>query len=80
MVKLKPLPSSLRHEFVRPNCIYPVIVNASLIVSQVDYLLRILRMHRKAIRCTLDDLKEIHPSMCMHRILIEDDHKPSIEH
>ena len=35
---------------------------------------------RKAIGYTLDDLKGIHPSLCMHRILMEDDHKPSIEH
>ena len=40
-----------------------------------------LKMHRKqAIGYTLNDLKGIHPSMRMHRILMEDDHKPSIEH
>jgi len=43
-------------------------------------LLRVLRKHRKAIRHTLNNLKGIHPSFCMHRILMEDDHKPSIEH
>jgi len=37
-------------------------------------------LHRKAIGYTLDDLKEIHPSVCMHRILMEDDHKHSIEY
>jgi len=31
-------------------------------------------------RYTLNDLKGIHPSMCMYRILMEDDYKPSIEH
>jgi len=43
-------------------------------------LLGVLREYCKAIEYTLDDLKGIHPSMCMHRILMEDDHKPSIEH
>ena len=38
-----------------------------------------LKKHRKAIGYTLDDLKRIQPSLCMHRILMEDDHKPSIE-
>jgi len=31
-------------------------------------------------RYTLNDFKGIHPSVCMHRILMEDDYKPSIEH
>jgi len=66
--------------FFGPNYTYPVIVNATLNASQVDSLLRVLRLHRKAIGYTLDNLKGIHPSVSMHRILIEDDYKPSIEH
>jgi len=58
---------------------YPVIVNTSLSVPQVDSLLRILRLHQKAIGYSLDDLKGIHPFVRMHYILMEDDHKPSIE-
>jgi len=68
-VELKPLPSSLRCEFLGPNSTYPVIVNASLHACQVDSLLRVLREHRKAIGYTLDDLKGIHPSVCMLCIL-----------
>ena len=44
-----------------------------------DKLLRVLRDHKNAIGWSLEDLKGIHPSMCMHRILLEDSHKPSIE-
>ena len=36
-VELKPLPSSLRYEFPGPNSIYPMIVNASLNASQVEF-------------------------------------------
>ena len=54
-VELKPLPSSLRYELLGPTSTYPVIVNASLSSSQVDYLLRILRLHPEAIGYTLDD-------------------------
>jgi len=57
-----------------------VIVNAELNACQVDSLLRVLREHKKAIGYTLDDLRGIHPSVCMHRILMEDDHRPTIEH
>jgi len=70
-VELKPLPSSLRYEFLGPNSKYHLILNVSLNASQVNSLLRVLREHRKAIGCILDDLKRIHPSVCMHRIFNE---------
>jgi len=73
-VELKPLPSFLRYEFLGSNSTYPVIVNTSLNACQIDSLLRVAREHRKAIGYTLNDLKGI--STCMHRILMEDDHKP----
>ena len=76
LVELKPLPSSLRYEFLGPKSTCPVIVNANLNATQIDSLLRVLRKHRKAIGYTLDDLKGIHPSLCMHQILMEDDYKP----
>ena len=70
----------MRYEFLGPKSTYPEIVNANLNATQIDSLLRVHRKHHKAIGYTLDDLKVIHPSLCMHRILMEDDHKPSIEH
>ena len=79
-VELKPLPPSLRYKFYGLDSTYPVIVNVSLSASQVDSSLRIIRLHRQVIGYTLDDLKGIHPSMYLHRIFMEDDHKPSIEH
>ena len=44
-----------------------------------DKLLTVLRDHKNAIRWFLAYLKGICPSMCMHRILLEDGHKPSVE-
>ena len=37
-------------------------------------------MHHKAVGYTLDDPKQIHPSVCIHYILMKDNHKPSTEH
>jgi len=79
-VELKSLSSSLRYEFLRPNFTYPVIINTSLSASQIDSLLRVLTIHLKAIRYTLANLKGILPSVCMHRSLMEDYHKPLVEH
>ena len=44
-----------------------------------EKLLRMLRDHKNAIEWSLDDLKGIRPFMCMHWILLEDGHKPSVE-
>ncbi|XP_078166211.1 uncharacterized protein LOC144560859 [Carex rostrata] len=78
-VELKPLPSTLRYAFLGPNETYPVIVNADLSESQTQRLLAELRLHKKAIGYTIDDIKGINPSITTHRILMEDDHSPSIE-
>jgi len=56
-VELKPFPPSLRYDCLGSNSTYLMIVNASISASQVDCLLRILRMNCKAIGYTLDDLK-----------------------
>jgi hypothetical protein len=42
-------------------------------------LLEILRKYKKAIGWTLDDIKGISPTLCMHKILLEDDTKPTRE-
>ncbi|KAJ1694699.1 hypothetical protein LUZ63_011397 [Rhynchospora breviuscula] len=78
-VELKPLPDSLRYEFLGPNETCPVIVNADLELEQTERLLAELRARRKAIGYSIGDLKGIHPSICTHRILLEDDHKPTVE-
>ena len=40
-----------------------MIVNENLIASQIESLLRVLRLHAKAISYTIHDLKGIHPFM-----------------
>jgi hypothetical protein len=54
-VELKPLPSTLRYEYLGSNQTYPVIVNASLNQDQTSQLLRILRLHQKDWSLRLDD-------------------------
>ena len=75
----KPLPSHLRYAYVRESSTLPVIISASLIAVEKEKLLRVLRDHKDAIGWSLADLKGIRPSMSMHRILLEDGHKPSVE-
>ncbi|XP_020249301.1 uncharacterized protein LOC109826692 [Asparagus officinalis] len=79
-VELKPLPSSLKYEFLDANGEYPVIVNADLSHQEVEKLLKVLRLHKDAIGYFIDDIKSINPSICMHRIFLEEGYKTSIEH
>ena len=75
----KPLPNHLRYAYLGESSTLLVIIFASLIVVEEEKLLRVLRDHKNAIGWSLADLKGIHPFMCMHRILLEDGHKPLVE-
>ncbi|XP_071928165.1 uncharacterized protein [Coffea arabica] len=78
-LELKPLPTHLRYEFLGENSTLPVIVSADLDDEQCTKLLRVLRKRKKAIGWTISDIKGISPSICMHRILLEDNCKPVVE-
>ena len=74
-----PLPSHLRYAYLGESSTLPIIILAALTVVEEKKLLRVLRDHKDAIGWSLADLKGIRPSMCMHEILLEDGHKPSVE-
>ena len=75
----KPLPNHLKYAYLGVESMLPVIISASLTALEEEKLLRVLRDHKHALGWSLADLKGIRPSMCMHRILLEDGHKPSVE-
>ena len=78
-LELKPLPSNLRYAFLDSNLKFPFIVNSSLSNEYVDALSAKLNSHKNAIGYSINDLKGISPKICMHRIFLEDNVKPSIE-
>ena len=78
-LELKQLPSHLRYAFLEESSFYPVIINSSLNDLEEEKLLRVLREHRKAIGWTIDDIKGISPSICMHKILMEETYKPFVQ-
>ena len=75
----KPLPSHLRYAHLGESSTLPVIISASLTAVEEEKLLSVLRDHKDAIGWSLADLKGIRPSMCMHRILLENGHKLLVE-
>ncbi|XP_057747472.1 uncharacterized protein LOC130966668 [Arachis stenosperma] len=78
-LELKALPPTLKYAYLGKNESYPVIINSSLSQDQEDELLQVLQKHKDAIGWTLADLKGISSGICMHKILLEDDAKPSIQ-
>ncbi|XP_042394223.1 uncharacterized protein LOC121985044 [Zingiber officinale] len=74
--ELKPLPQHLKYAYLGENQQLPVIIAQNLEPDQEERLLEILRQHRKAIGWTLVDIPGISPSICMHRIYLEEDVKP----
>ena len=77
---MKELPSHLKYEFLEPEKRKPVIISAALTKAEEQKLLVILRKYKEAIAWSIEDLKGISPSICMHKILLEDNAKTSIEH
>ena len=77
---LKKLPSHLKYEFLEQEKRKPVIISAALTEPEKQKLLVILRKYKEAIAWSIEDLKGINPSICMHKILLEDNAKTSIEH
>ncbi|CAM8908302.1 unnamed protein product [Rhodiola kirilowii] len=78
-VELKPLPSHLKYVFLGEDSTLPVIIKSGLEPDQERRLMGVLTEHRQAIGWTLADIKGISPTVCMHRILLDDGVKPSRE-
>ena len=76
---MKELPRQLKYAFLEPEKAKPVIILAALTELEEQKLLEILRKYKEAIDWSIEDLKGISPSICMHKILLEDNAKTSIE-
>ncbi|KAI3714701.1 hypothetical protein L6452_21660 [Arctium lappa] len=78
-LELKQLPSHLKYAFLGEKDKLPVIISATLELHQEKKLVDMLKLHTKAIRWTIADLKEISSSICQHKITLEDKNFTSIE-
>ncbi|KAM1635051.1 hypothetical protein ACFXTN_011916 [Malus domestica] len=78
-LELKPLPSHFRYVFLGEDETMPVIISSSLTAQEESKLVRVLKEYKTAIGWTLADIKGISPTMCMHRILLDEGSKTSRE-
>ena len=77
---LKELPEHLKYAFLQLEKVKPVIISSGLTELEEQKLLEILKKYKEAIVWSVDDLKGISHSICMHEILLEENAKTSIEH
>jgi len=77
MVELKPLPPHRKYEFLDSTHRFPIIVSAKLDGPQLEKLLDVLQKHKGAIGYSVDDIKGLSPLLCMHRIFLDEGHRPS---
>ena len=75
---MKELPRHLKYAFLEPEKAKPIIILAALTELEEQKLLEILRKYKEAIVWSIEDLKGIIPSICMHKILLDDNAKTSI--
>ena len=59
---------------------FPVIIFPSLSPTKDEKLSEVLRRHKSALAWSITDIKGISPTIRMHKILMEESFKPSIEH
>ena len=78
-LELKELPSHLKYAFLGENSKLAVIIFSSLIGTEEEKLLRVLREHKATLGWTIANIKGISFSICMHKILMEESYKPTIQ-
>nr|GEZ51995.1 reverse transcriptase domain-containing protein [Tanacetum cinerariifolium] len=79
-VELKDLPPHLEYAFMEGDDRLPVIIAKDLSVEEKTALIMILKSHKRCIAWKLSDIKGIDPEFCTHKILMEEDFKPAIQH
>ncbi|GKF48735.1 hypothetical protein Tco_0141986, partial [Tanacetum coccineum] len=79
-VELKDLPPHLEYAFLEGDNKLPVIIAKDLSVEEKTALIKVLKSHKRTIAWKLFDIKGINPEFCTHKILMEEDYKPAVQH
>nr|GFA50462.1 reverse transcriptase domain-containing protein [Tanacetum cinerariifolium] len=58
----------------------PIIIAKDLSVEEKTALITVLKSHKRAIAWKLSDIKGIDPEFCTHKILMEEDFEPTVQH
>ncbi|GJV42171.1 retrovirus-related pol polyprotein from transposon 17.6 [Tanacetum coccineum] len=78
-LELKELPEHLEYAFLQENNKLPVVISSALSTIEKSRLLEVLKNHKGVIAWSMADIKGIDSSFCTHKILMEDEFKPSVQ-
>ncbi|GKF14732.1 hypothetical protein Tco_0056194 [Tanacetum coccineum] len=78
-VELKDLPPYLEYAFLEGDDKLPVIIAKDLKDEEKAALIKVLKSHKQAIAWKLSDIKGVDPEFCTHKILMEEDYKPTVQ-
>nr|GEU66418.1 reverse transcriptase domain-containing protein [Tanacetum cinerariifolium] len=79
-VELKDLPPYLKYAFLEGDDKLPVIIAKYLSLEEKTALIMVLKSYKRAIAWKLSDIKGIDPEFCTHKILMEEDFEPAMQH
>nr|GEV72938.1 hypothetical protein [Tanacetum cinerariifolium] len=79
-VKLKDLLPYLEYAFLEGDNKFPVIIAKDLSLKEKAALIKVLKSHKQAIAWKLFDIKGINLEFYTHKILMEDDFEPAVQH
>nr|GEX53332.1 reverse transcriptase domain-containing protein [Tanacetum cinerariifolium] len=79
-VELKDLPPHLEYAFQEGDDKLSVIIAKDLSIVEKTALITVLKSHKRAIAWKLSDIKCIAPEFYTHKILMEDDFEPTVQH
>nr|GFB08429.1 reverse transcriptase domain-containing protein [Tanacetum cinerariifolium] len=74
------LPSHLEYAFIEGDDKLPVITAKDLSKEEKTALITVLKSHKRAIAWKLFEIKGIDPEFCTHKILMEEDFEPAVQH
>nr|GEU91190.1 pre-mRNA-splicing factor SYF1 [Tanacetum cinerariifolium] len=72
--------SHLEYAFLEGDDKLPVIIAKDLSVEEKTALITVMKSHKRAIAWKLSDIKGIDPEFCTHKILMEEDFEPAVQH
>ncbi|GJW58230.1 reverse transcriptase domain-containing protein [Tanacetum coccineum] len=79
-LELKDLPSHLEYAFLEGDNKLPVIIAKNLKDEDKTTLIKVLKSHKHAIAWKISNIKGIDPQFCTHKILMEENAKPVVQH
>ena len=77
---LKELLKHMKYVFLEKEKPKPMIIETNLTTKKEEKVKDIMRTHKEAITWLVEDLKGISLSICMHKILMDENARTSIEH